>query len=429
MKYLRRILLAFSSLKVAISLLILIAIASAIGTALPQGELPETYISKYQVQKFLGLLNGEMIIRMQLNKVYSSIWFLALLAWLSISLIVCSWRRQWPTLKKAMAWIDYRDPKQIQRLAISQTFKIDKPFKSIEKLEHYLINSGWKVQKNSFRLSARQGLIGRVGPPLVHFGLIILIIGATFGALKGVRVERFLAPERSLNLLSPNGINQINLKLTDFQIERGPNGQPEQFRSSIELSNKDFKKIITKQISVNHPLRFKGMTVYQADWSLAAITIQIDKQQKLQLPLKRIEALGNQVWGVLIPKFNNKSEAMLLTVSSEKGPVRFYSESGVPIGIVRPLGESIQSGESQINVIDILPSSGILMKYDPGVPFVYIGFAISLIGSILSIVSTKQLWIIAEKEAKLLHIGGFANRNSIGFAKQFPLIVKSASIV
>ncbi len=427
MKYLRRILFALSSLKVAIILLFLIAIASAIGTSLPQGELAETYIDKYQVHKFLGLIDGQMLIQMQFDHVYSSIWFLGLLGWLSISLLVCSWRRQWPTLKKAMAWIDYKDPKQIQKLAISQTFRIDKQSNSIDNLESYLITSGWKVNKKSLRLAARQGLIGRVGPPLVHFGLIILIIGATFGVLEGVRVERFLVPGRSLNLLSPNGSNQINLNLTDFLIERGPNGQPEQFRSSIELSDKDFNKIFSKQISVNHPLRFRGMTVYQADWALAAITIQINKQQKLQLPLKKIEALGDEVWGVLVPKLDNTNEAMLLTVSSEKGPIRFYSESGIPIGVARPQGGVIQNGESEISVINIIPSSGILLKYDPGVPIVYIGFAISLIGSIFSVVSTKQLWVIAEKESNLLHIGGSANRNSIGFARQFPLIVKAAS--
>ena len=70
MKYLRRILFALSSLKVAIILLFLIAIASAIGTSLPQGELAETYIDKYQVHKFLGLIDGQMIIQMQLDQVY-----------------------------------------------------------------------------------------------------------------------------------------------------------------------------------------------------------------------------------------------------------------------------------------------------------------------------------------------------------------------
>ena len=137
--------------------------------------------------------------------------------------------------------------------------------------------------------------------------------------------------------------------------------------------------------------------------------------------------MGDQAWGVLVPKLDNTNEAMLLTVSSEKGPIRFYSEAGIPIGVARPQGGVIQNGDSVISVVNIIPSSGILLKYDPGVPIVYIGFAISLIGSIFSVVSTKQLWVIAEKESNLLHIGGSANRNSIGFARQFPLIVKAAS--
>ena len=139
MKYLRRILLNLSSLKVAIILLLLIAIASAIGTSLPQGELPETYITNYQIKKFLGLLDGNMIIRMQLDQVYSSIWFLGLLTWLSISLIICSWRRQWPTLKKAMMWIDYKNPKQIERLAISQILGSKTKLSMMANLEKMLL--------------------------------------------------------------------------------------------------------------------------------------------------------------------------------------------------------------------------------------------------------------------------------------------------
>ena len=73
--------------------------------------------------------------------------------------------------------------------------------------------------------------------------------------------------------------------MTDFQIERGPNGQPEQFLSTLELKEKSEAQPITNEISVNHPLRFKGLTIYQADWALASITIQLGNSRKLQLPL------------------------------------------------------------------------------------------------------------------------------------------------
>ncbi len=424
MKGLSRLINWLASLKVAIVLFILIAIGSAIGTAIPQNEPSSIYLSKFATNKFLGLINGDLLIDLQLDHVYSSFWFLGLIFWLSISLIVCSWRRQWPTLKKAIAWVDYKDPKQIQRLVISQTFKVNKPSNNISKVENYLINYGWQVKKNSSRLAARKGVIGRVGPPLVHLGLILLMFGATFGALKGERLEKFLAPDRSLSLLSPDGINKINLKLNQFEIDRGPNGEAEQFRSNLIISNNINEKIYKKEISVNHPLRFQGITIYQADWSLAAITIQIDNSPKLQLPLQKIDELGQQVWGVLVPTIDKTFEPFLLTLSNEQGPIAIFNQQGNSIGVTRPGGDSIPIGEKKLKIINVLPSSGILIKHDPGVPIVYLGFSITLIGSILSIISTKQLWIIAEEDNNIVHIGGLSNRNLSGFATQFPSILK-----
>ncbi len=426
MKYIIRLINWLSSLKVAVILLLLIAIASAIGTSLPQNAPLTDYLTKYESNKFLGLINGEAIINLQLNHVYSSFWFIGLLTWLSISLLTCSLKRQVPTLKKAMVWIDYKDPKQIQKLAISETLKSNKLSEGVEKLERYLTTNGWKVKKHQSRLSARKGAIGRVGPPLVHLGLIVLIIGATFGSLRGEQLERFLAPGRSLDLISPNNENSINLKLSNFQIDRGPNGQPEQFRSKLLINDKNLNQTINKEISVNHPLRYQGITIYQADWSLAAITININNSPKLQLPLQKIDELGEQIWGVLVPKINDKNEQFFLALSSEEGPVRAFNNEGKQIGLTRPGGESLTIGESKVNIVNILPSSGILLKYDPGVPLVYIGFGISLIGSVLSIISTNQIWIISEEDSNTIYIGGLSNRNTTGLASQLPIIIQES---
>ena len=61
------------------------------------------------------------------------------------------------------------------------------------------------------------------------------MMGAAWGALAGNRLERFLAPERSLDLLNREGENQLSITLTDFRIERDPAGRPEQFRSTLNL--------------------------------------------------------------------------------------------------------------------------------------------------------------------------------------------------
>ena len=154
---------------------------------------------------------------------------------------------------------------------------------------------------------------------------------------------------------------------------------------------------------MNHPLRFSGITIYQADWSLAGITIKINKSPILQLPLKKLEEINAQTWGILIPKIDSNFEPLLLTTSSEEGPVRVFSEEGNLIGIIRPRGDSLSIGKYNLSVDSIIPSSGLLIKYDPGVPLVYMGFGICLLGSILSVISTKQLWIICDEEKGLLN--------------------------
>ena len=103
-----------SDLRVAIVLLLLIALSSAIGTAIPQGDAPRSYIEAYATRPWLGLLHGEQVLQLQLDHVYSSLWFLTLLAWLGLALILCSWRRQWPALQAARRWIDYSTPRQSQ---------------------------------------------------------------------------------------------------------------------------------------------------------------------------------------------------------------------------------------------------------------------------------------------------------------------------
>ena len=76
MKVFWKILSWISSLRVAIILLLVIAIASAIGTAIPQGEERAYYLNIYEKQPWLGLINSKTLLLLQLNNIYSSFWFL-----------------------------------------------------------------------------------------------------------------------------------------------------------------------------------------------------------------------------------------------------------------------------------------------------------------------------------------------------------------
>ncbi len=423
----RRVILWASNLKVAIGLLFVIAIACALGTAIPQDEASSSYIESYNAHPWLGIINGELILNLNLDHVYSSNWFLALLIWLGFALIVCSWRRQLPSLQAAIKWIDYKEAKQLSKLAIVETISISESKVGLEKLSLTLQKKGWVVKEAEGRLAARKGVIGRAGPPLVHIGLILLMLGSAWGALAGQRLERFLTPGRSFELLNNEGESQVTLKLEEFNIERDPAGRTEQFRSKLALSEPGQVKENFNEISVNHPLRYKGLTVYQADWSLAAITLEVADKQQLQLPLTNFKELGDQIWGLVIPTKSDGSEPILLSLSSEEGPVQIFNEAGELLGSMRPGGSSSEIKGIQIRIIEIIPASGLLLKRDPGVPLVYTGFTITLIGGLLSVLSTRQLWAVADTKQKSLHVGGLCNRDLSGLANEIPRILASLS--
>lgn len=426
MKLLNRLAAWMSDLRLAIGLLLVIAIASGIGTAVPQKESEAFYHQLYDPRPWLGLLNGDGVLSLQLDHVYSSSWFLALLAWLALSLLLCSWRRQWPALRSALRWVDYQSPRQLSKLSVAETVVAGAPGSSLDKLGSLLQAQGWQIQSQPGRLAARKGLLGRLGPLLVHAGLVVLMLGAAWGALAGQRSEQFLAPGRSLDLLNSRGQSQLVVALDGFSVQRDPAGRPEQFTSQLRLlDGENGPEVKRAEISVNHPLRFRGITLYQADWALATISVQLGKSPVLDLPLQPFPQLGEQIWGLVLPTRPDGSDPVLLSLNNEAGPVDVYGADGQALGQLVPGGAAADIKGLPIRVASVLPASGILLKRDPGVPLVYAGFAIALAGGALSLVATRQLWAIGEGdgEAGRLHVAGLCNRNLTAFAKELPQLL------
>ena len=103
----KNLILKISSLRFAISLIIFIAISSGIGTFIPQGSNKNFYIDIFDDAPIFVFLEGEYVLRLQLDHIYTSFWLLFGLILLCISLAACSFRRQIPSLKASLKWIEY----------------------------------------------------------------------------------------------------------------------------------------------------------------------------------------------------------------------------------------------------------------------------------------------------------------------------------
>ena len=414
----KNLILKISSLRFAISLIIFIAISSGIGTFIPQGNNKKFYIDIFDDAPIFGFLNGENLLKLQLDHIYTSFWFLFALILLCISLAACSFRRQIPSLKASLKWIEYKNDKKFSKLQLTSSHQINEDTDYISKADLLLKKQGWQTYKYKSHISARRGLIGKIGPLVVHIGLIILLIGSAYGSFTNQSKEQYLLPGESLDLINESTNSKANVKLVDFSIERESDGIPKQFISKLDFSSEDLKLNEIKTAKVNHPIRFQGLTIYQADWSISNVVLEIDNIL-YQLQLKEIPEIGNQVWGVLVELGSENKKNFLLTIDNENGPLKISNIENFSGNNLYINEDPLEVNSSKVALKKIISSSGLIIKNDPSIPFIYFSFILIIFGTIISLIPTNQLWIFVNKESQKLSIGGLSNKNLVGFKKEF----------
>ena len=418
MFFLNKLILNISSLKFAISLLIFIAFSSGIGTFIPQGMENKDYLESYKNNPIFGFIDGDKILLLELDHIYTSTWFLISLFLLCISLASSSFRKQIPTLKAALKWIDYDKAEKFKNLQLACKWNENEGKETISNANKILKNKGWEILKKDNRLLARKGVFGRVGPILVHSGLIILLIGSAYGNFTRNSLEEYLIPNESIDLINDVSKEKFSLKLKNFNIQREDDGLPKQFTSNLEIYSNKSNETIKKQTEVNQPLRYEGLTIYQADWAISSIILEIDKI-KYQFALKPVPEIGNQIWGVLVELGENTKKNYLLTIDNENGPVKIFDIDDFSEKDIYLNEKEVEINSSNIKLINIIPSSGLIIKSDPSIPIIYTSFLLILSGATLSLIPTKRIWILNDNSSKNYYMGGICNKNLSGFESEF----------
>ena len=423
MFFLNKLILKISSLKFAISLLLFIAFSSGIGTFIPQGMARKEYLETYNLNPIFGFIDGEKILLLELDHVYKSEWFLFSLFLLCASLASSSIRKQIPTLKASLQWIDYDNKEKFNKLQLASEWDDISNKQIISEANQILKQKGWEILKKENRLSARKGVFGRLGPILVHMGLIILLIGSAYGNFSRKSSEEFLIPNEELDLINDSTKERFSLKLKDLNIERQDDGFPTQFTSKLEISSNESNEKIRRKAQVNSPLRYKGITIYQADWAISKIILEIDKL-KYQFSLKPVPEIGSQIWGVLVELGENMKKNYLLTIDNENGPVKVFDIEDFSEVDLYQEEKGVEINSSNIKLLKIIPSSGLIIKSDPSIPLIYFSFIVILIGATLSLIPTKRIWIYKDNSLRKFYIGGLCNKNLAGFELEFKQLIE-----
>jgi cytochrome c biogenesis protein len=416
------------NLKVAIALLLLIALFSISGTAIEQAESFDFYRQNYPEHPALfGFLSYKVLLAAGLNHVYSSWWFLALLILFGASLTICTFKRQLPMLKVAKRWFFYTKPESIAKLPLHiQLENLD-----LSELTKKLQTRNYLVFTENNRLYARKGLIGRVGPILVHASMLLILVGAIAGALTGFVAQEMVPGGETFTVKNiteagvwskPQVPTDWAVKVNRFWIDYSPSGKVSQFYSDLSVVDLAGKELDRQTIHVNKPLRYGGVTFYQANWDIAAVRFTLNQSPVLQLPLTRLQPKGSNsiVWGTWIPTKPDLSEGITLITADLQGTFRLYDRDGKLITTTRTdLGAEVNG--ITLTIRDVVGSTGLQIKSDPGIPLVYLGFGGLMLSVMMSYVSYSQVWALVSGDR--LYVGGKTNRAQVGFEAEMVQIL------
>jgi len=430
----RKILPILTDLRLAIILLLVIALFSVSGTVIEQGQLPAFYQSNYPEHPALfGFLTWKVIQVVGLDHVYRTWWFLSLLVLFGTSLTACTFTRQLPALKAAQKWKYYEEPRQFQKLALSA--ELDGV--SLQSITPILQQKSYRIfQEKDDILYARKGIIGRIGPIIVHIGIVAILLGGICGSMTGFMAQEMISSGDTFQVKnivdagawsSQDVLKDWSVRVNRFWIDYTPTGGIDQFYSDMSVLNNQGEEVNHEKIYVNKPLRYHGVVFYQTDWGISSVQVRLNKSPIFQLPMAQLDTKGKgRIWGTWIPTKPDLSEGVSLLAKDLQGMVLIYDAQGKLINTVRA-GMSIPVNGVNLKIIDVIGSTGLQIKFDPGIPIVYTGFGLLMLGVVMSYFSHSQIWALQTGET--LYIGGKTNRAQVAFEQEVLTILDQLSSV
>ena len=414
----------FADLRFSIFTLLLISGCSIVGTVIEQDQSIEMYKINYPLTNpVFGFLSWDRILYFGLDHVYKTWWFLFLIFLFGCSLVLCSFLQQLPSLKVARRCQFFRTNRAFYKLnnyTVLTTPSFSKILAGI-KTEHYSIFQ----QKNI--VYSYKGLIGRIAPIIVHFSMILVLVGTIVSSLFGFKAQEIVPKTENFhiqNILS-NGqltvIPQNSARVNDFWITYTKNKTISQFYSDISILNTNGNEIKRKTISVNYPLVDKGVYYYQTDWNLIGLRFKTNTNQIIEYPLVNVFPNQEKIWLTWISNNQFTQNGIILLIDNLEGYCSIYNDTGQFLGNME-INETLNFNQN-ITLLEILSSTGLQIKIDPGIPLIYLGFFFLMISTLMSYITYSQVWVFQKDQQ--LFIGGNTNRALFDFELEFLKLVKN----
>ena len=295
-----------SSMRFAVALLSVLAIASVVGTVLQQNQPKQNYVVKFgafwtEIFEFLGLFD-----------VYASAWFTLIMLFLVLSTSLCLWRNVPPFLREMRSFRTQTTAKSLAHMKHTALLP-----SSLGSLKTEIAAKYWQVngfqtritprEDGSVLLSAKKGAMNKWGYIFAHAAIIVICLGGLvdsnlllkIGMLTGKIVpdttSQYARDFQAASRLSAGNLSfranaevvegqtieaafinadkglllqelPFTLELKKFHIDFYNTGMPKDFASDIVVTDKASGKQVAQTIRVNHPLTINGITIYQSTY-------------------------------------------------------------------------------------------------------------------------------------------------------------------
>lgn len=403
----------FANLKLAISFLLLIAVLSIIGTIIEQNQPLSYYITNYSNPFFITTIPiSKIIFIFGFDHIFTTSYYLGLLGLFGTCLICCTTLQQFPLLRNA---------KQIQFQFNSNEFKKQSFNTRLDPKQFFLLFDRLKIKQfiifqQQKTYYAYKGLLGRFAPIIVHFSIILILIGTTIASVTQFNSQE-LQPKGEVFELQAivtqgplTSFKSTPFRINDFWVQYDEKEKIKQFYTDFSILNNNGNEIKQKTLNVNLPLRYKNLTIYQTDWNLLALRLNY-KLKTYQIPLTSLDN-KKLFWVGWLPIENN--DDITLLINKFNGLLTIYENGKI---LSSPTLNSKLEMVQPLKIEDIITETGLQIKMDLGVPLIYAGFGLLMISSLISYISYTQIWVL-NKNKKFI-ISGKTNRAFLNLQLEF----------
>ncbi|CAD2077825.1 cytochrome c biogenesis protein ResB [Jeotgalicoccus meleagridis] len=463
----------FTSIKVGVAIIAIIAIAAAIGTILPQeyfiplGADPlEHYTERY------GTF-GMLYYKLGFTELYSSWWFVLLNGMLALSIIAASVDRGVPLYKSLKNQRAKKHDSFFRRQRLNNTYSSTEQTESVVK---GLQDKKYKLKQDGNHYLLEKGRLSRWGPYINHTGLIILLVGSMLRFFPGVYIDEVIYAQEGETVSVPTTDGKYYVKNEAFTLDTYDEDSGTVFDESLQQnkemtisnfqtdisfyenksadvigSKPDLEKIDDYSIRVNHPYVFEDYQLYQSSYDnsqLKSMTFRLEDKDgntigenfevNLDEPADTYE-ISEDI------NINMRAYAPDFLEIDENGTL--LSETPVPSNPAFVF--EVDNGEKkELSLLQIMNSTDIsegneykikfveaeehvatvlTLKKDLSMPIIATGFVIFLIGLFIgSYINHRRIWINGDGDS--MSIAAHTNKNYYGLKKEINSVLEANNL-